>query len=37
MIYLDMTAVIGAVKDKTDIVPFVIRNVTAELRGLTQR
>lgn len=28
-----MTAVIGAVKDKTDIVPFVIRNVTAELQG----
>ena len=33
MIYLDMTAVIDAMKDKTDIVPFVIRNVTAELQG----
>lgn len=31
VIYLDMTAVIGAVRSKADIVPFVIRNVTAEL------
>ncbi len=31
VIYLDMTAVIGAVHDKDDIVPFVIRNVTREL------
>ncbi len=31
VIYLDMTAVIGAVGDKEDIVPFVIRNVTREL------
>ena len=31
VIYLDMTAVIGAVSNKEDIVPFVIRNVTREL------
>ncbi len=31
VIYLDMTAVIGAVGDKTGIVPFVVRNVTKEL------
>lgn len=31
VIYLDMTAVIGAVVQKEDIVPFVIRNVTKEL------
>ena len=30
VIYLDMTAVIGAT-DKTDIIPFVVRNVTEEL------
>ena len=31
VIYLDMTAVIGAARSKEDIVPFVIRNVTGEL------
>lgn len=31
VIYLDMTAVIGAVGDKEKMVPFVIRNVTKEL------
>lgn len=31
VIYLDMAAVISAVNDKTDIVSFVKRNVTAEL------
>lgn len=31
VIYLDMTAVIGAVGDKAGIVPFVVRNVTKEL------
>ncbi|MGN0324621.1 MAG: AAA family ATPase [Oliverpabstia sp.] len=31
VIYLDMTAVIGAANGKEDVVPFVIRNVTKEL------
>lgn len=31
VIYLDMTAVIGAAKDKRDLVSFIIRNVTREL------
>ena len=31
VIYLDMTAVIGAVGNKEEIVPFVVRNVTKEL------
>lgn len=31
VIYLDMTAVIGAAACGEDIVPFVIRNVTEEL------
>ena len=31
VIYLDMTAVIGAADGKDDVVPFVVRNVTKEL------
>ena len=31
VIYLDLTAVIGAVGDLADLVPFVIRNITKEL------
>lgn len=31
VIYLDMSAVMGAVENKEDIVPFVIRNVTGEV------
>lgn len=31
VIYLDMTAVIGAVRSKEDIVPFIVRNITEEL------
>lgn len=31
VIYLDMTAAIGAANDKQDVVPFVIRNVLGEL------